>query len=93
MKTHKMKSKSQHNKILKEGVGVLEAMRHTKDEDGLPLDVCMMEIYLTDVDGQVLELEIGIDEDGKVEKTFGTFEDEDAVIEVELEETYTGLLN
>jgi hypothetical protein len=90
---NKMKSKSQHNKILKEGVGVLEAMRHAKDEDGLPLDVCMMEIYLTDVDGQVLELEIGIDEDGKVEKTFGTFEDEDAVIEVELEETYTGLLN
>ena len=93
MKTHKMKSKSQHNKILKEGVGVLEAMRHAKDEDGLPLDVCMMEIYLTDIDGQVLELEIGIDEDGEVEKTFGTFEDEDAVIEVELEETYTGLLN
>lgn len=93
-----MKKKSQHKRILKEAVGVLRAMHHARDDDGNKLDVCMLEIYLTDSEtGQVLELEIGVDEDGEIEKTFGSFDD---TIEVELEEPtsntdeeYTGLLN
>ena len=42
----------------------------------------------------MLELEIGVDEDGELEKTFGRFDDD--TIEVELEdehEEYKGLLN
>ena len=95
-----MKKKSAHNRILKEGIGVLKAMHHAKDEDGNLLDVCNLEIYLTDSEtGQVLELEIGIDEDGELEKTSSMYDDADDVIEIELEsdaeteEEYTGLLN
>jgi len=96
-----MKKKiSTHNRILKEGVGVLKAMTHARDDDGNMLDVCNLEIYLTDSEtGQVLELEIGIDEDGELEKTSSMYDDADDVIEIELEsdaeteEEYTGLLN
>ena len=87
-----MKTKSSHKRILKEGAAVLKAMLHARDDDGNKLDVCNLEIYLTDSEtGQVLELEIGVDEDGDLEKTFGKFDDS---IELELEEEeYTGLLN
>jgi hypothetical protein len=90
-----MKTKSSHKRILKEGAAVLKAMLHARDDDGNKLDVCNLEIYLTDSEtGQVLELEIGIDEDGDLEKTFGKFDDSDDTIEIELEEEeYTGLLN
>ena len=87
-----MKKKSSHKRILKEGAAVLKTMTHARDDDGNKLDLCMLEIYLTDSEtGQVLELEIGVDENGKLEKSFGKFDD---TIEVELEEEeYTGLLN
>ena len=87
-----MKTKSSHKRILKEGAAVLKAMLHARDDDGNKLDVCNLEIYLTDSEtGQVLELEIGVDEEGDLEKTFGSFDDS---IELELEEEeYTGLLN
>ena len=87
-----MKTKSSHKRILKEGAAVLKAMLHARDDDGNKLDVCNLEIYLTDSEtGQVLELEIGVDEEGDLEKTFGKFDDS---IELELEEEeYTGLLN
>ena len=87
-----MKTKSSHKRILKEGAAVLKAMHHARDDDGHKLDVCNLEIYLTDSEtGQVLELEIGVDEEGDLEKTFGKFDDS---IELELEEEeYTGLLN
>ena len=87
-----MKTKSSHKRILKEGAAVLKAMLHARDDDGNKLDVCNLEIYLTDSEtGQVLELEIGVDEDGELEKTFGKFDDS---VEIELEEEeYTGLLN
>ena len=87
-----MKKKSSHKRILKEGAAVLKAMLHARDDDGNKLDVCMLEIYITDSEsGQVLELEIGVDEEGDLEKTFGSFDDS---IELELEEEeYTGLLN
>ena len=84
-----------HKRILKEAQTVLSVLKHARDDDGNKLNVCMCEIYLTDADsGQVLELEIGVDEDGELEKTFGGFNDD--IIEVELEdenEEYTGLLN
>ena len=87
-----MKTKSSHKRILKEGAAGLKAMLHARDDDGNKLDVCNLEIYLTDSEtGQVLELEIGVDEEGDLEKTFGSFDDS---IELELEEEeYTGLLN
>tara|TARA_Y100000815_G_C12885092_1_gene328012 strand:+ start:118 stop:381 length:264 start_codon:yes stop_codon:yes gene_type:complete len=87
-----MKTKSSHKRILKEGAAVLKAMLHARDDDGNKLDVCNLEIYLTDSEtGQVLELEIGVDEEGDLEKTFGKFDDS---VEIELEEEeYTGLLN
>ena len=87
-----MKKKSSHKRILKEGTAVLKAMLHARDDDGNKLDVCNLEIYLTDSEtGQVLELESGVDEEGDLEKTFGKFDDS---IELELEEEeYTGLLN
>jgi len=84
-----------HKRILKEAQIVLKALLHARDDDGNRLNVCNLEIYLTDADtGQVLELEIGVDEDGELEKTFGRFDDD--IIEVELEdehEEYKGLLN
>ena len=84
-----------HKRILKEAASVLKALVHARDDDGQRLNVCNLEIYLTDADtGQVLELEIGVDEDGELEKTFGRFDDD--TIEVELEdehEEYKGLLN
>ena len=84
-----------HKRILKEAQIVLKALLHARDYDGNRLNVCNLEIYLTDADtGQVLELEIGVDEDGELEKTFGRFDDD--IIEVELEdehEEYKGLLN
>ena len=83
---------SQHKKILKEAQSVLSVLKHAKDDDGNRLDVCMCEIYLTDKNtGDVLELEIGLDEEGNIEKVFGR-----DTIEVELEELeeeYRGLLN
>ncbi len=89
-----MKKKSPHKRILKEAASVLKALVHARDDDGQRLNVCNLEIYLTDADtGQVLELEIGVDEDGELEKTFGSFDDR---VEVELEdehEEYKGLLN
>ena len=87
-----MKTKSSHKRILKEGAAVLKAMLHARDDGGNKLDVCNLEIYLTDSEtGQVLELEIGVDEEGDLEKTFGKFDDS---VEIELEEEeYTGLLN
>ena len=87
-----MKTKSSHKRILKEGAAVLKAMLHARDDDGNKLDVCNLEIYHTDSEtGQVLELEIGVDEEGDLEKTFGKFDDS---VEIELEEEeYTGLLN
>ena len=84
-----------HKRILKEAQIVLKALLHARDDDGNRLNVCNLEIYLTDADtGQVLELEIGVDEDGELEKTFGRFDDD--IVEVELEdehEEYKGLLN
>ena len=84
-----------HKRILKEAATVLKALVHARDDDGNKLNVCNLEMYITDADtGQVLELEIGVDEDGELEKTFGSFDDD--TIEVELEdehEEYRGLLN
>ena len=83
---------SQHKRILKEAQTVLNVLKHARDDDGNKLNVCMCEIYLTDSEsGDVLELEIGVDDDGNIEKTFGR-----DTIEVELEEPeeeYRGLLN
>ena len=63
---------SQHKKILKEAQSVLSVLKHAKDDDGNRLDVCMCEIYLTDKNtGDVLELEIGLDEEKTKKKGNG----------------------
>ena len=89
-----MKKKSPHKRILKEAAMMLKALTHARDDDGRKLDVCLLEVYLTDSEtGQVIELEIGVDENGELEKTFGSFDDR---VEVDLEdeqEEYKGLLN
>ena len=49
-----MKTKSSHKRILKEAATVLKALTHARDDDGNKLDVCMLEIYITDSEsGQV----------------------------------------
>ena len=82
-----------HKRILKEAQIVLKALAHARDDDGNRLNVCNLEMYITDADtDQVLELEIGVDDGGDIVKTFGR----EDTIEVELEdenEEYTGLLN
>ena len=84
-----------HKRILKEAQVVLKALVHARDDDGQRLNVCNLEMYITDADtGQVLELEIGVDEDGELEKTYGSFDDDTIEIELEDEhEEYKGLLN
>ena len=84
-----------HNRILKEAQIVLKALAHARDDDGNRLNVCNLEMYITDADtDQVLELEIGVDENGELEKTFGRFDDDTIEIELENEhEEYKGLLN
>ena len=45
-----------HKRILKEAQIVLKALLHARDDDGNRLNICNLEIYLTDADtGQVLE--------------------------------------
>ena len=58
-----------HKRILKEAQVVLKALAHARDDDGNRLNVCNLEMYITDADtDQVLELEIGVDENGDLEK-------------------------
>ena len=56
-----------HKRILKEAQIVLKALAHARDDDGNRLNVCNLEMYITDADtDQVLELEIGVDENGEL---------------------------
>ena len=51
-----MKKKSPHKRILKEAAMMLKALTHARDDDGRKLDVCLLEVYLTDSEtGQVIE--------------------------------------
>ena len=53
------------NKVMKETINVLKAMKGINE-----MNTTEVQFYITDADGFILELRIGIDEDGKIYKTY-----------------------
>ena len=64
-----------HKELCNEAIDVLKALRET-DAD---FTVGEVQLYLTDVDGLIMELNIGIDEDGELIKTMNHYDDFEAV--------------
>ena len=62
-----------HKELCNEAIDVLKALRET-DAD---FTVGEVQLYLTDVDGLIMELCIGIDDDGEVRKSMSHYDDLD----------------
>ena len=62
-----------HKELCNEAIDVLKALRET-DADFIVGEV---QLYLTDVDGLIMELCIGIDDDGEVRKSMSHYDDLD----------------
>ena len=62
-----------HKELCNEAINVLKALRET-DAD---FTVGEVQLYLTDVDGLIMELCIGIDDDGEVRKSMSHYDDLD----------------
>ena len=62
-----------HKELCNEAIDVLKALRET-DAD---FTVGEIQLYLTDVDGLIMELCIGIDDDGEVRKSMSHYDDLD----------------
>ena len=62
-----------HKELCNEAIDVLKALRET-DAD---FTVGEVQLYLTDVDGLIMELCIGIDDDGEVRKSMRHYDDLD----------------
>ena len=62
-----------HKELCNETIDVLKALRET-DAD---FTVGEVQLYLTDVDGLIMELCIGIDDDGEVRKSMSHYDDLD----------------
>ena len=62
-----------HKKLCNEAIDVLKAM---KDSDA-DFSVGEIQLYLTDVDGLIMELCIGVDDDGEVRKSMSHYDDLD----------------
>ena len=62
-----------HKEFCTEAINALEALR---DSD-VNFTVGEVQLYLTDVDGLIMELNIGIDEDGELIKTMNHYDDLD----------------
>jgi len=62
-----------HKELCTEAINALEALR---DSD-VNFTVGEVQLYLTDVDGLIMELNIGIDEDGELIKTMNHYDDLD----------------
>ena len=77
-----------HKELCTEAINALEALR---DSD-VNFTVGEVQLYLTDVDGLIMELNIGIDEDGELVKTMNHYDDFEAV-RLARDEEYQGLLN
>tara|TARA_B110001454_G_C12459492_1_gene325564 strand:- start:56 stop:310 length:255 start_codon:yes stop_codon:yes gene_type:complete len=83
-----------HKELCNETIDALKALR---DSD-VDFTVGEVQLYLTDVDGLIMELNIGIDEDGELVKTMNHYDDFEAVRLARDEEYSTdlqgqGLLN
>ena len=64
-----------HKELCNEAINVLKALRET-DAD---FTVGEVQLYLTDVDGLIMELNIGVDDDGELIKTMNHYDDFEAV--------------
>ncbi|SVE41411.1 uncharacterized protein METZ01_LOCUS494265 [marine metagenome] len=62
-----------HKELCTEAINALEALR---DSD-VNFTVGEVQLYLTDVDGLIMELCIGIDDDGEVRKSMSHYDDLD----------------
>ena len=69
----KLKKRKQ-NKVWKE---VLETVKAFKDNPEYAPDPGHVQIYITTKDGGIVELHIGYDDEGKILKTFDSFDSED----------------
>ena len=83
-----------HKELCNETIDALKALR---DSD-VDFTIGEVQLYLTDVDGLIMELNIGIDEDGELIKTMNHYDDFEAVRLARDEEYSTdlqdqGLLN
>ena len=58
------------NKVIKETISVLKEMIDMNDE----MNTTEVQFYITDDDGFILELSIGIDEDGETYKHFNQYD-------------------
>jgi len=62
-----------HKELCTEAINALEALR---DSD-VNFTVGEVQLYLTDIDGLIMELCIGIDDDGEVRKSMSHYDDLD----------------
>ena len=69
----KLKKRKQ-SKVWKE---VLETVEAFKDNPEYAPDPEHVQIYITTKDGGIVELHIGYDDEGKIQKTFDSFDSED----------------
>ena len=60
-----------HKELCNEAINVMEALKET-DAD---FTVGEVQLYLTDVDGLIMELCIGVDDDGELRKTMNHYDD------------------
>ena len=62
-----------HKELCNEAIDALKALRETDAN----FTVGEVQLYLTDVDGLIMELCIGIDDDGELRKTMSHYDDLD----------------
>ena len=62
-----------HKELCTEAINALEALR----DSNVNFTVGEVQLYLTDVDGLIMELCIGIDDDGEVRKSMSHYDDLD----------------
>ena len=62
-----------HKELCNEAIDALKALRETDAN----FTVEEVQLYLTDVDGLIMELCIGIDDDGEVRKSMSHYDDLD----------------
>ena len=62
-----------HKELCNEAIDALKALRETDAN----FTVGEVQLYLTDVDGLIMELCIGIDDDGEVRKSMSHYDDLD----------------
>ena len=72
------------NKVMKETISVLKEMIDMNDE----MNTTEVQFYITDDDGFILELRIGIDEDEEIYKQFNTHNSAEELDELREEEAY-----